>query len=100
MGKSFRRSKSNLPTAICITLPESLTASVQQIVDSLRPTAGLKRTRCRCYRGRRLSLGWDAPVLWARSVLGFGPGPAIPDAAETTKGTFRFDVIACAAARM
>ena len=32
--------KSNLPTAICITLPESLTTSAQRIVDSLRQELG------------------------------------------------------------
>jgi hypothetical protein len=32
--------KSNLPTAICITLPESMTTSGQQIVDSLRREVG------------------------------------------------------------
>ena len=32
--------KSNLPTAICITLPESMTTSAQQIVDSLRREVG------------------------------------------------------------
>jgi hypothetical protein len=33
--------KSNLPTAICITLPESLTTNAQQIVDTLRREVGL-----------------------------------------------------------
>jgi len=32
--------KSHLPTAICITLPESMTANAQQIVDSLRREVG------------------------------------------------------------
>jgi hypothetical protein len=32
--------KSDLPTAICITLPESMTTSAQQIVDSLRKELG------------------------------------------------------------
>ena len=36
--------KSKLPAAICITLPESLTASVQQIVNSLRQQLGSRAT--------------------------------------------------------
>ena len=47
--------KSKLPAAICITLPESLTASVQQIVDSLRQQLGSRATaRVRALLRRRV----------------------------------------------
>ena len=47
--------KSKLPAAICITLPESLTASVQQIVDLLRQQLGSRATaRVRALLRRRV----------------------------------------------